>query len=296
MNQNFKGMYAVTVTPFKEDGSFDFEKTKGHLDWLIEQGLQGICLLGATGEYQSISIEEHKAFVKEIVPYIKDRVSVIVGATREQADDVVDLVKNIKACGADAAMVLPSPYCHPSQDEVVEHYRYIMERTEFPIMVYNNPGSCGISFERETFRKLMALPYTAMVKESSGSIQVLRDVIEDAPENVSVFCGCDNLAFESFADGACGMICMLANVAPRSCVELFDAIYEQHDLARGWEIYKRLLPGFDALESFPKPVQALKYLTNWRTGNGGFCRRPRLELTDAEKAYVVELMKADQLY
>ena len=110
-----------------------------------------------------------------------------------------------------------------------------------------------------------------------------------------MFCGCDNLAFESFADGACGWISMLANVAPKDCVELFEAVYVQKDLARGWKIYQRLLPGLNTLESFPKPVQTLKYLVDRKTGNGGYSRRPRMELTDEEKAYVVQAMNADNI-
>ncbi len=206
MNKQFQGIYAVVVTPFYEDGTFDVESAKKNLDWLIEQGVQGVCILGATGEYQSISDEEHMAYVKEIVPYVKDRVSVIVGASRERPEDVVKLVNNIKECGAHAAMVLPSFYCHPAQDEIVEHYRYIEEQTQFPIVAYNNPGSAGIEIGQDAFRQIMALPYTAIVKESSGSMQKLTEVLIDAPEKVSVFCGCDNLAYESFADGACGWI------------------------------------------------------------------------------------------
>ena len=142
-------------------------------------------------------------YVNEIVPYVRDRASVIVGASRERPEDVIELVKNIKASGADAAMVLPSFYCHPSQDEIVEHYRYIMEETDFPIVAYNNPGSAGIEIERDTFKEIFKLKNTAVVKESSGTIQKLTEVLIDAPENVSVFCGCDTLAFESFVDGAC---------------------------------------------------------------------------------------------
>lgn len=293
MNPKFEGIYAVAITPFQADGSFDFEKSKKHLDWLIESGVQGICILGATGEYQSVTNDEHKAYVREIVPYIKARVSVIVGATRERADEVIDLVQNIKDCGAHAAMVLTPPYCHPSQDELYENYRYIMEQTKFPLMLYNNPGSCGVSIERETFQRLYALPEAAIVKESSGSMQKLTEVRSDAPERISIFCGCDNLAFESFANGANGWISMLANVAPKDCVALFEAVYQQKDLAKGWAIYQRLLPGLNTLETFPKPVQALKYLTDRKTGNGGFARRPRMALTAEEKSYVVTAMNAD---
>lgn len=295
MNTQFQGIYAVVVTPFHEDGTFDFESAKKNLDWLIGQGVQGVCILGATGEYQSISDEEHMEYVREIVPYVKDRVSVIVGASRERPEDVVKLVNNIKECGAHAAMVLPSFYCHPSQDEIVEHYRYIEEQTKFPIVAYNNPGSAGIEIGQEAFREIMALPYTAIVKESSGSMQKLTEVLNDAPEKVSVFCGCDNLAYESFADGACGWICMLANVAPKQCVELYEAVYVEENLKKGKEIYKEILPALNVLESFPKPVQALKYGLSQKGLNGGYVRRPRMELNEEEKANLTEAMKFETL-
>lgn len=295
MNPNFKGVYAVAVTPFKEDGRFDFESAKKNLDWLIENGVQGICVLGATGEYQSVSDEEHMAYVKEIVPYIKDRVSVIVGASRERPEDVVRLVQNIKECGAHAAMVLPSFYCHPAQDEVVAFYQYIESHVDFPIVAYNNPGSAGIAIERDTFCDIFRLPNTAIVKESSGEMQKLTEVLIDAPERISVFCGCDNLAFESFADGACGWISMLANLAPQQCVALYKAVCEEKDLAKGMEIYKEILPALNVLESFPKPVQALKYGLHFKGLNGGYVRRPRLELTKEEKAYIAEEMHLETL-
>ena len=295
MNKQFQGIYAVVVTPFYEDGTFDVESAKKNLDWLIEQGVQGVCILGATGEYQSISDEEHMAYVKEIVPYVKDRVSVIVGASRERPEDVVKLVNNIKECGAHAAMVLPSFYCHPAQDEIVEHYRYIEEQTQFPIVAYNNPGSAGIEIGQDAFRQIMALPYTAIVKESSGSMQKLTEVLIDAPEKVSVFCGCDNLAYESFADGACGWICMLANVAPKQCVDLYQAVYVEEDLKKGKEIYKEILPALNVLESFPKPVQALKYGLSKKGLNGRYVRRPRMELNEEEKTYLSEAMKFETL-
>ena len=295
MNKQFQGIYAVVVTPFHEDGTFDVESAKKNLDWLIEQGVQGVCILGATGEYQSISDEEHMAYVKEIVPYVKDRVSVIVGASRERPEDVVKLVNNIKECGAHAAMVLPSFYCHPAQDEIVEHYRYIEEQTQFPIVAYNRPGAAGIEIGQDAFRQIMALPYTAIVKESSGSMQKLTEVLIDAPEKVSVFCGCDNLAYESFADGACGWICMLANVAPKQCVDLYQAVYVEEDLKKGKEIYKEILPALNVLESFPKPVQALKYGLSKKGLNGGYVRRPRMELNEEEKTYLSEAMKFETL-
>lgn len=295
MNDKFKGIYAVTVTPFKENGEFDLEQSKKNLDWLIENGVHGVCILGATGEYQSISNEEHIRYVKEIVPYVKGRVSVIVGASREMPDEVVRLVKNIKECGADAAMVLPPFYCHPAQDELVKFYHYVMDETDFPIVVYNNPGSAGVELEQDTYKEILKHPRASIVKESSGDIHKLTQVLNDAPKTASVFCGCDNLAFESFAAGACGWICMLANVAPRDCVALYKAVCEEKDIKKGREIYRKILPSLDVLESFPKPVQALKHLVTYKGLNGGYVRKPRYELTEEEKQFVVNEMMPDKL-
>ena len=192
-------------------------------------------------------------------------------------------------------MVLAPPYCHPTQEELVENYRYIMDQTEFPIMIYNNPGSCGITIERDTFRELFRLPYTAVVKESSGDIHKVTEVVDDAPESVSVFCGADNIAFESFAAGACGWISMLANVAPKDCAALYHAVYEEKNLEAGKEIYRRILPALDVLETFPRVPQTLKYLLSRKGFDCGYCRRPRVELTEEQKAYVVDAMHADNI-
>lgn len=159
----------------------------------------------------------------------------------------------------------------------------------------NNPGSAGIAIERETFQEIFKLSYTAVVKESSGSMQKLTEVLIDAPEEISIFCGCDNLAFESFADGAVGWISMLANIAPKECVELFQAVAEEKNYEKGMEIYKHLLPALNVLESFPKPVQAIKYALCLQGRKGGFVRRPRMELTEEEKQYVKQEMKPQEL-
>ncbi|MDR1439197.1 MAG: dihydrodipicolinate synthase family protein [Clostridiales bacterium] len=295
MSIEFKGVYCVAVTPFRENGEFDYGKAKAHVDYLIENGVHGLVLLGATGEYMSVGDGEHKEYVREMAAYVGHRVPVIVGATRERPDDAIGLALNAKLAGADAAMVLPPYYCHPSQAEVVENYRYIGEKTEFPLMAYNNPGSCGISLERETLREIFKIPQVRLVKESSGSIQKLTEVLADAPPRIAAFCGCDTLPLESFAIGSPGWICMLANVAPRNCVALFDAVYSRRDMAEGMEIYRRILPALAHLESYSKPVQSLKYLLNRKTGNGGYVRRPRRELGESEKAFVAESMRAGEI-
>lgn len=296
MKKEFKGIYAVAVTPFKEDGSFNLEQGKKNIDKLIESGVHGICILGATGEYLSVTNEEHKYYVREIAKHINGRVSTAVGVTRERTDEVVDLIKNAKECGVDAAMVLPPYYCHPSQEEIYEHFKYIMESVDFPIIIYNNPGSAGVDIDDCTFDKLIKLKNTSIIKESTGDIKKLTKVMISAPKDISIFCGCDNMAYESFAVGANGWISMLANLAPKRCVELFNTIHIDKNYEKGLAIYKELLPTLNLLESFDKPVQAIKYILSKQGLDGGFVRRPRMELTAEEKSYIDETIDVSKLY
>ena len=297
MNKNFIGVYPVSITPFKENGDFDFDAAKKHVDYLIESGVHGICVWGATGEYQSITLAEHKTYVKEMVPYIKDRVPVIVGCTREMPDEAADLARNAFEYGASAVMILPTYYCHPSQQEIYEYYKYIAEHINGgAIMIYNNPASAGVEIEADTYKKLMALPQVQVVKESSGNIRTLTEVLNNAGEDVSVFCGWDNMAYESFVCGAHGWICMLANMAPKQCVSLFNAVYYEKDYEKARKIYCEILPGLTALETVAKPVQAIKYVLELKGHTAGYCRRPRVALTEEEQQEVRSLFDINVLY
>lgn len=296
METLFKGVIPVVVTPFKKDGSFDFPAARKHLDWLAENGVQSVCILGATGEYQSLNDEEHQAYVAEIAPYASERFVVYMGASRERPDDVVKLMENGKKHGVAAAMVLPPFYYHAPQDEIVRNYRFINDRVDLPIMIYNNPGSCGYSIDFDTFGELFKLKNVRIIKESSGDIAVLTKLLGMAPEGVSLFCGTENLAFESFAVGACGWISVAGNFAPKTCLELHDLIVDKKDLAGAMKVYRKLLPALELLESFPKTAQTVKHILAARRGiPAGYVRTPRHELSEEEKAYVLGACDLDAL-
>lgn len=290
MNPDFQGVYCVPCTPFKEDGSFHLEAAKAHLDWLIENGIKEICLLGATGEYQSVTNEEHKAYVREIASYVKGRLSIIVGVSRERPDDVIDLMNSDEAAGVDGAMILSPFYCHPTQEEILANFQYISSKTSLPMVIYNNPGSAGVNISRETMQDIFKIPGVAAIKESTGDIHRTTEAVLDAPKNISILCGCDSLAMESFVMGAAGWISMAANFAPRDCVSLFHAV-QTGDLTGAKEIYRRLLPALNMLEDTGKPGAVIKYiLKKYRGLESGHMRRPRLDLTAEEQADIDAVM------
>lgn len=289
MEKLFAGVYPAVVTPFTAEGAFDIGAAKRHADWLLENGIRGLCLLCAAGEYQSVTNEEHMAYTREMVPYLRDRASIMIGATRERPDDVVRLMQNARDCGAHAAMVLPPFYYHMSQDEMVKHYAYINDRVDLPIMVYNSPGSCGVLIEGATIDKLCGLRNVRVVKETSGDMANITDTTGRVPAHVSVMCGCENLLYESYAVGTCGWISLVANFLPKLSLEFHKAMYEDRDFAKGLAIHRRLLPLMAFLETYPKTVQAAKYIiTKFLAIDVGAVRRPRYELSDAEKAFVLE--------
>lgn len=292
MKKGFNGIFAVPITPFHKDGTFNYEAAKKHLDWLIENGVHGIVLLGATGEYQSVSLEEHMEYVRTMVPYIKDRVTVAVGASRERADDVVTLMENAKACGASAAMVLPPFYHHPTQKEIVEHYRYISEKVDLPLIIYNNPSS-SVNIEAETFNEIYQTANVALVKESTGDIRRTTDLIIRAPKDTSVFCGMDNLAYEAFAIGADGWICVLANVMPKECVELYQLMIEEKNFEKGFELYKSILPKLNFLEEYTNWLQGIKHVISKKLDiDAETVRLPHLPISEKEKAYIADFFSA----
>lgn len=294
----FTHVFPAMVTPMKEDGSFNYEVAKKHADWMIDNGIGGIGVLMAAGEYQSMSLDEHKAYVNEMVPYIKARgASVIIGASRERVEDVVDLMENAREAGADAAMVLPSFYYGQSQGEIIDHYTYINDHSGLDIMVYNNPNvTSGIT--AETMRKLYELEHVRIVKDASMEIDIMTDFIfeADKTEDVGVLCGCDYLLYQAYATGAIGWISMTANILPKLSAEFHKAMIVEKDYLKGLEIYKKLYPVVNMTERFPKPTQAVKYILEEVYGfEEGICRRPRRGLSEDEKKLVMEWSNMEAL-
>lgn len=260
MLEKFAHVFPAMVTPMKEDGSFNYEVAKKHADWMMDNGIGGIGVLMAAGEYQSMSLEEHMEYVNEMVPYVKKRgASVIVGCSRERVEDACALMNNAYKAGADAAMVLPSFYYNQSQEEIIDHYTYLNDNSDLDIMVYNNPNvTSGIT--RETMKELYKLPHVKIVKDASMVIDVMTDFIfeaEQAKEEKNVLCGCDYLLYQAYATGAIGWISMTANILPKLSADFHNAMIVEKDYQKGLEIYKKLYPVVNMTERYPAPTQAV---------------------------------------
>ncbi len=290
-NKNeIKGIIPVAITPFNEDGSFNIDASLNHLNYLIEQGIETICVLGATSEYLSFNLQEHMAYIDEIVPSIIDRVKVIVGVTREKTEEVISLIHHVEKYDVQGVMILPPYYSHPSQEEIMEHYRYINDNISTQMIIYNNPGSAGVTIEDETFKEILALENATTIKESTGDMSVSTKLLINYPDH-TILCGADNLAINFYHIGASGWISMAANIAPKMCKKLLESRNHNSDTL---SIYKDLMPLVDLLESVSYPVQAIKYLLEKKGIKSGFVRRPRRELSQNQKDYIDSVIDVEK--
>lgn len=288
-----KGIYAVMVTPFNESGEVDYKGLRANSEWLIGQGIDGLLPLGSTGEFAALEDDDKRKIAETVIDAARGRVPVVVGATAETTEKAIEYTRKAKDIGAAGVMILPSYYCKPNQEEMYVHFTRIADAVDIPIIVYNNPWSSGVDVQAETFARMVEhnanLGY---IKECTADIKRLRDIRILCGDKATLFCGWEELAFESFVMGAKGWVSVCANIVPSHAMKLYHLVAEKKDLNAGWELYKTMLPLLKHLENSGKLQQTLKYSLDKMGLAGGYTKSPRLPLTDEDKAKIDGMLKA----
>jgi 4-hydroxy-tetrahydrodipicolinate synthase len=285
----FEGVIPAVMTPFDESGSVDTGTLARNAAWLLENGVSGLVATGTMGEAQSLSAAERRLVIETLVEAADREVSVTAGVSSETAATSIGYAADAAAAGADALMLLPPLGYSGDEREIEAFYRAVAEAGELPIMVYNNPKSSGTDMRPELLARLAAIDGVVAVKECSGDARRIAEIL-NATEDFEVLVGGDDWALEGVCAGATGWVAGVANVAPRECVELFRLCSEGRlDEAR--TVYARILP-LARLDMRPKLVQFFKAAMDLAGREGGPCRPPRMELTDAERREVEEAMRA----
>ncbi len=284
------GIFAVLTTPFFDDGRIDYEGMAGNVDWLIRQGIHGVVPLGSTGEFASLSDQQKETAMQTVIQAADGRIPVMVGTSAETTEKAIEYASVAQKHNADGILLLPPWYYTPSAEEVVFHYKAVSDAVDIPIMIYNNPWSSKVDIQAETVCQLAQLKNVTHIKESTGDIRRITEIRTLTSDQLTIFCGWEDLAYESLVMGAKGWICVAANFAPKICVELFEAIVEKKDLEAGWVLYKRLLPALRYLEKGGKMHQTVKYALDQLGLCGGESSHPRLPLNDTEREAVRALL------
>ncbi|MBS7639886.1 MAG: 4-hydroxy-tetrahydrodipicolinate synthase [Candidatus Bathyarchaeia archaeon] len=289
--KRFEGTYVVAVTPFKPNEELDLEALKENIDYYIENGVHGVIVCGSTSEFASLSIDEHKKVVEVAVDHVNGRVPVIAGTGACSTRQVIDLTRHAKDVGADGALIVPPFYTKPKENELYEHYRRIAESVDLPIMLYNNPFTSKIDMQPPFIAKLSELPNIEYVKESSGDITRVWRIINLTGGKMTVFCGSDNLALESFLMGARGWVCVAANIFPKHTSRLFELACRENNIEKARDLYNKLLPLLNFLEETGKFAQLAKAGLEMMGKRTGPPRGPLLPPSEEEKEELKEIIE-----
>jgi 4-hydroxy-tetrahydrodipicolinate synthase len=237
------GIIPPVVTPMQANEDLDLPRLKWFLDYLLQQKVHSVFVLGTNSEFYALDDKEKQAVVARAVEHVAGRVPLLAGTGAETTREVVRLTKMAERERADAVSIITPYFVQPTQEELINHYRRVVESTQLPVMLYNNPGPCGgVKLLPETVAKLCELcPSIIAIKDSSGDLQNTIDYIRVVPKHVGVFQGRDTLIYASLVCGARGAVAASANVAAKLCVQIYES-FRSGDLAGSWNTQQKLHP------------------------------------------------------
>jgi 4-hydroxy-tetrahydrodipicolinate synthase len=245
------------VTPFRQSGEIDETALRAFVDWQVAEGIHFLVPCGSTGEAATMSPEEHRRVVEITVEQVDGRVPVAAGAGSNDTKKAIALSKEMRAAGATHLLHTSPMYNKPPQRGIVAHFRAIADAVDMPLIVYNVPGRTGSNVEAATTLELAGHPNITAVKEASGNVAQIAEIIRNRPDDFTVLSGDDGLTLAVLAEGGDGVVSVTSNVVPRLAARMIDA-FDEGNLAESREIAHRLAAWTSAafIESNPLPVKA----------------------------------------
>jgi 4-hydroxy-tetrahydrodipicolinate synthase len=252
----FKGAIVAIVTPFK-NGQIDEEALRELIEFQIVNGTDGIVPCGTTGESATLSHEEHDRVIEITINAVKKRVPVIAGTGSNSTAEALRLTAHAYKAGADAALIVCPYYNRPTQEGLYQHFKTIAENVPIPIMPYNIPSRTGVNLMPEMVAKLSKIKNIVGIKEASGSIKQMSDIIDLCSEDFVVLSGDDIFTLPLLAMGGAGIISVVSNVVPSDMAGLVDA-FAANDIVRAKKLHHKMSALIEALfiEVNPVPVKA----------------------------------------
>src|SRR5262249_43018849 len=218
------GIIPPVATPMQANEDLDLPRLKWFLDHLIANGVHGVFVLGTNSEFYALDEREKQEVIATAVAHVRKRVPVFAGTGAETTREPLRLTKMAEREGADGVSVITPYFVAPNHQELFDHYRRVAENTSLPVVLYNNPSTCGgVKIDVDTVARLAEMPNILGVKDSSGDLQNTNEYLRVVPERFSVLQGRDTLIYQSLIFGARGAVPASANIAPRLAVDIYEA-------------------------------------------------------------------------
>ncbi|MDQ3683250.1 MAG: 4-hydroxy-tetrahydrodipicolinate synthase [Bacteroidota bacterium] len=261
VRDNLKGTGVALITPFKQDGSVDFESLQRLVNFVIDGGVQYVVTLGTTGETSTLTYEEKLEIIEHCFSTVASRVPVVIGIG---SNDTKSILKDLETFPIEkaAAILSASPYYNkPSQEGIYQHYKAIATATAKPILLYNVPGRTGSNISASTTIRLANdFENISGIKEASGNMAQCLEILRDKPQEFLVVSGDDNLALAQIACGMRGVISVAANCFPKDFSTMIKAALED-DFRTARSLNYKLLKGYDLLFAENNPAGVKAFLT-----------------------------------
>jgi 4-hydroxy-tetrahydrodipicolinate synthase len=297
-----RGAFTAMITPMKKDGSVDYDGFRKLLKFQLEEGINGIVPLGTSGETPTLDEDEEQKLIDIIMPEVRSfekahnvKIPVVLGAGSNNTRDAVRYTERAKKAGADAALVVTPYYNKPSAEGIYRHFEAV-SKVGIPVLVYNIQGRTGKNIDTETLMRIADLPNIAGVKEASGNISQMMDVIakiKPKHPGFAVLSGDDGLTLPLIAAGGDGVVSVVSNLNPKIVTEMVQAALKG-DFEKARAIHYRLLPFFKAAFVDGNPT-SIKYAMNVKGLPAGSVRLPLVEVTDDAKKTIEAALRACSL-
>lgn len=284
----FKGSCTAIVTPFNEHG-IDYEQLKKNIDFQFENGTAALVVCGTTGENATLSAGEHDELVRVAIKENHGRMKIIAGVGSNNTDTALKFAENAKTAGADGILMVTPYYNKTTQKGLVEHFTYVADRVDIPMILYNVPSRTGIGLTADTCRILSEHPNINGIKEASGDISLAAEIRSKCGNNLYIWSGNDDCTVPLMSIGALGVISVASNIVPGAVAKLC-ALCMDGDYNSATELYAKYFRLFDALfiETNPIPIKTAMKLLNT---DSGIMRLPLTSMSDENKSRLIAAMR-----
>jgi 4-hydroxy-tetrahydrodipicolinate synthase len=284
----FGKVVTAMVTPFDNKGNIDFVKTTQLVNYLIENGTDSLVVAGTTGESPTLTTEEKVALFRHVVSVVNGRVPVIAGTGSNNTRASIDLTKKAEEAGVDAVMIVAPYYNKPNQEGLYQHFKAIAESTSLPVMVYNIPGRAVVNIAVETIVRLSEIPNIVAVKDASGNLDAMTEIIANTDEEFMLYSGDDGLTLPVMAIGGHGIVSVASHIIGNEMQEMIAA-FEKGDRVKAAKLHQKLLPIMKGLFAAPSPVP-VKTALQIKGLDVGSVRLPLVPLTEHERTQLASLL------
>lgn len=286
----FGQVLTAMVTPFDQNGEVDFNATRNLVNYLIANGTDGLVVAGTTGESPTLTTEEKVALFKFVVDVVDGRVPVIAGTGSNNTRASISLTSLAEEVGVDGIMLVAPYYNKPSQEGLYQHFKAIAESTRLPVMLYNIPGRSVVNISVETIVRLAKINNIVSIKEASGNLDAMAEIISQTPSAFTVYSGDDGLALPVLAIGGAGIISVASHIIGNEMQEMINS-FKNGQLQEAATKHRCLLPIMRALFAAPSP-SPVKAALNINGINVGGVRLPMVPLTAEEESALKSILPA----